>query len=243
MYKNLTESNNTYYPTAVGEFLSGIKEAMPIVLGYMPIGFAYGVMAISAGLNILETVMMSILVYAGSAQFIAVSLIASGTGPGAIIITTFLVNLRHLLMSAALLPYLKRLRIPTLAALSYEITDESFALATTLFKKRKATAPFMAGLQVTSHSTWVLSSLAGAVSGSLLPDVDRFGLDFALPAMFIILLVLQLHTRLHLAVSAIALFCSLLIAHLFPGNWNIITATVIAATLGVLIEGVISNEK
>ncbi len=217
------------------EFLLGAKEALPIVLGYLPIGFAFGVLACNAGLSILETVLMSLFVYAGSAQFIAVGLLSTGGGFGLIVTTTFLVNLRHLLMSAALLPYLRKIPVPALAAIAYQITDESFALSTTVLKKRKATFPFMVGLQATSHSAWISFSLLGALSSSVLTGIDRLGLDFALPAMFIALLVMQLRGAKTIIVGIIALALSLAIVSVLPGNWNIIIATVIAATIGVFI--------
>jgi len=217
------------------EFFSGAKEALPIVLGYLPIGFAFGVLACNAGLSVLETMLMSLFVYAGSAQFIAVGLLCTGAGAGLIVTTTFLVNLRHLLMSAALLPYLRKIPVPALAALAYEITDESFALSTTILKNREPTFPFMAGLQTTAHSSWVLFSFLGALSSSLLTGIDRLGLDFALPAMFIALLVIQLRGIKTAIVGVISLSISLVIVFSLPGNWNIIIATMIAASTGVFI--------
>jgi len=227
--------------SAVHEFFGGVRTAAPIILGYLPIGFAYGIIAVKTGLSTLEAVLMSVLVYAGASQFIAVGLIGTGAEWGTIVVTTFLVNLRHLLMSAALFPRLRRLRPPVLAGLAFELTDETFALAATVFEKRAATAPFLAGLQLTAQFTWVLSSLAGALSGSLFTDVNKFGLDFALPAMFIALLVLQLRSRVHLAAAGIAAASSLLFAHLIPGSLNVILAAVTAATAGVLLEGVMKK--
>ncbi len=236
-------ATNVNIPGSVaGEFLCGAREALPIVLGYVPIGFAYGLIATSTGLQVMETILMSVLVYAGSAQFIAVGLIGTGAEVVTIVTTTFFVNLRHLLMSAALYPHLKKINTSVLAALAYELTDESFAVATATFQKREATAPFLAGLQLTSHLTWVLSSLAGALSGSLLVNVNKTGLDFALPAMFIALLVLQLRSRLHLVVALVAAQCSLMIIRFIPGNWNVILATVAAATAGVLLEGALKRD-
>jgi 4-azaleucine resistance transporter AzlC len=85
----------------------GTKYSLPIAIGYFPLGFAFGVMGREAGLTVLDIVLMSTLVFAGAAQFIAVGLIAAGVEAGAILITTFLVNIRHLLMSTALQPYFK----------------------------------------------------------------------------------------------------------------------------------------
>ena len=106
----------------------GAKRALPIVLGYVPIGFAYGVLAGKSGLSETNTLLMSLIVFAGSAQFIAVGLFASGTGPAAVILTTFVVNLRHMLMAASLAPYLSAWKKRYLAFFSYQLTDETFAL-------------------------------------------------------------------------------------------------------------------
>ena len=104
------------------------------MLGYVPVGFAYGVLARKAGISGINTVLMSLLVYAGSAQLIAVGLFAASTSALSIIITTFVVNLRHLLMASAIAPYLKRWRKYELAAFAYELTDETFAVHSAQFQ-------------------------------------------------------------------------------------------------------------
>jgi len=111
---------------------------MPFVLGYLPIGFAYGVLASKVGLSTLNTVLMSLLVYAGSSQLIGVGLIAAGVHAWGIILTTFMVNLRHLLMAAAISPHLKGWRKAELGAFAFELTDESFAYHSTAFNQGKA---------------------------------------------------------------------------------------------------------
>lgn len=218
------------------EIERGLKSAFPIVLGYLPLGFVYGVLAREAGLDLFTTVLMSVFVYAGSAQFIAVSLLASGAAALSIIFTTFLVNLRHLLMSASLVPYLRRYHPSFLALLSAEITDETFAMAMAHYADHKPSLLYHFTLHLTSHFSWVLASFLGGLSGNLLGDTSRLGFNFALPAMFIILLTLQLKNKKTLLVAGIAGALSVAIALFLPGNWNIILAACLAATIGVAVE-------
>lgn len=229
----------TLPPTSLSNtafLLQGVQAALPIVLGYLPLGFAYGVLAREAGFSLWETVLMSILVYAGSGQFIAVSLFSSGVAAVAIIFTVFLVNLRHLLFSASFAPHLRRFNPAFLALLAAQITDETFAVAISHYSSHKAQLPYHFGLNLTAHSSWVLASLLGGLTGDLIGDPSRYGFNFALPAMFIILLVMQLKDKKTFLVAGLAAAFSITIASIWPGNWNIIVATVLAATLGVIME-------
>ncbi|GEA15661.1 MAG: hypothetical protein PWR22_1399 [Moorella sp. (in: firmicutes)] len=224
-------------PVPVSSLLwQGVRAALPIVLGYLPLGFAYGVLAREAGFNLWETVLMSVLLYAGSGQFIAVSMFGSGVAAAAIIFTVFLVNLRHLLFSASLVPHLRRFRPGALALLAAEITDETFAVAINHYSNHEAHLPYHFGLNLAAHFSWVLASLLGGLAGNLMGDPARFGFNFALPAMFIILLVMQLKDKKTIIVATLAALFSVVFALLWPGSWNIILATVIAATLGVILE-------
>lgn len=191
------------------DFLKGIKGATPIVLGFLPIGLAFGVLAVQAGLSIAEVFLMSLLVYAGSSQFIAVGLIGAGASIGAIIITTFLVNSRHILMSASLAPYMKKISNKLLTIIGFGVTDETFAVAIGEVPQVENKAGYFLGLSITSHLSWVASTVIGAIAGNLIPNPEVLGLHFALPAMFIGLLVLQLSNRLSYLIAAIALVLSL----------------------------------
>ncbi|APC08408.1 AzlC family ABC transporter permease [Neomoorella thermoacetica] len=224
------EENFSFY------FTQGFRAALPIVLGYLPLGFAYGVLAREAGFSLWETVLLSVFLYAGSGQFIAVSLFSNGVALAAIIFTVFLVNLRHLLFSASFVPHLRRFKPAVLALLAAEITDETFAVAISHYADHDPRLPYHFGLHLTAHSSWVLASLLGGLAGNLIGDPARFGFNFALPAMFIILLVMQLKDKKTLLVAGLAAVFSVAIALVWPGNWNIILATVLAATLGVILE-------
>lgn len=216
--------------------LKGIKAASPVVLGYFPIGMAFGVLAVQAGLNVWEVLFMSLMVYAGSSQFIAAGMLGAGASAGAIIATTFLVNSRHLLMSASLAPYVKKIPARWLNIIGFGITDETFAVAMNDVTREEKTAGYFLGLNLTAYASWAASTVVGAAVGNLIPDPQLFGLHFALPAMFIGLLVMQLRDRLSYVIALLAVGLSLFFKLLLPGNWNVILASVITATIGVIIE-------
>ncbi|MFZ5631825.1 MAG: AzlC family ABC transporter permease [Bacillota bacterium] len=117
------------------DFKSGVREGLPLALSIFAYGLVYGVLARQAGLSWYETVLMSAVVFAGSSQFVAVSMIASGYGPGQIILAALLLNLRHLLMGASLAPYLSGVKIWKLAFLAHGLNDESYALTISRFQR------------------------------------------------------------------------------------------------------------
>ncbi len=213
---------------------SGAAAAWPIFLGYVPIGVAFGVLARQAGLEPLHVGAMSILVIAGSSQFIAVSMLDAGAGAAAVTATTFVVNLRHLLMSSALAPHLSGLRHSRLALLAYGITDESFAVNHARFSRGDwHWRPAMVVNQ-TSWIVWTAATMTGAWAGRFIPR-GAFGIDYALIAMFLCLLVLQLRGRRHAFTAALAGVLAVGLSLVLPGNAYIILATVLAATAGTLL--------
>jgi len=218
------------------EFLSGVKAALPIVFGYIPVGMAFGVLAAQIGLTVSEVFFMSLLVYAGSGQFVAVSLMSAGASAVAIIFTTFLVNSRHILMSAALVPHVRNIPRWSLPLISYGITDETFAVAMGEVTKENKGELFFLGLNITSQSFWILSTVIGASIGNIIPDPRAFGLHFAMPAMFIALLIMQIKNKKGILLAMLAIGLSILFKSILPGNWNIILATILTATIGVMIE-------
>lgn len=218
------------------EFIDGMKASIPILLGYIPIGITYGLLAVRSGLSSIETVLMSIIVFAGSAQLISVNMIAVGAGMIPIIMMTFLVNLRHILMSASLSLHFKKTSKSLLSVLGFLITDESFAVSSASIERYEDKGMYFFGLGVSAYLAWIISSLLGAILANILPISNLPALDFVLPAMFIVLLVMQIQRSLDVFVAIISGLCSLLLVYLLPGNWNIILATIIAATIGVVIE-------
>lgn len=223
-------------PTSSGQkfFLtSAWQQALPLILGYTPVGFAYGVLAQKSGLSNVNTILMSLLVYAGSAQLIAVGLFAAWANPLTIVLTTFIVNLRHVLMSAALAPYLKTWSKVSLALFGAQMTDETFALHITRFAQKKPQAQETFSINIIAHSAWVGSTALGLAASTMIKDVRPIGLDFALPAMFIALLMAQIKSAVHFWVAVVAGLISTTLFLCGLTQANVLTATIIAATLGL----------
>jgi 4-azaleucine resistance transporter AzlC len=218
------------------ELFKGIKAAIPIVLGYLPIGLAFGILGSQQGLSVIDIFVMSLFVYAGSSQFIAAAMMASGAEAISIISTTFLVNLRHLLMSASLSPHLKHISTGLQSLIAVGITDETFAVSRSFLNNYKASSGYFMGLHITSHVCWILSTVLGGVFGSKISEATKWGVDFALSAMFIGLLMMQVKSKKDIIVSLCSGALSLFLAINLQGNWNVIIAAVAAATIGVVLE-------
>jgi 4-azaleucine resistance transporter AzlC len=213
-----------------------LTPALPVVLGYIPVGFAYGVLGVNAGISTLNTILMSIIVFAGSAQLMATGFFAQGLNPFSIIITTFVVNLRHLLMSASLSAHMREWKKVEVAGFCYELTDETFAVHSLRFSEGDTSALPAMSINLICQFSWVVGTILGVLAGNLISDVKPFALDYALPAMFIALLILQVHHRKHVIVAIIGAVISIILWKIGITQWNVILATVVGATLGAVIE-------
>lgn len=216
-------------------FKEGLNAGWPICLGYVPIGMAFGVLAQKAGLSAVQIGLMSIMVFAGSAQFIAVSMMTAGASVPAVIATTFVVNLRHLLMSSALAVYLGGAHRGLLALYAYGVTDESFAVNLPRFNTGSWSLSRALVVNHAANLTWFFSTVAGGIGGSFIPE-GALGIDYALIAMFICLLVYQIKHLVHILTSVIAGLTAVGLALIIPGNTYIIIASVTAATAGVIVQ-------
>ena len=219
----------------ISPFKDGLSAGWPICLGYLPIGMAFGVLAQKAGLTPMQIGLMSILVFAGSSQFIAVSMISGGASAAAIITTTFVVNLRHVLMSSALAVYLRSAHRGLLALCAYGVTDESFAVNLPRFHAHNWSLGRALVVNHAANLTWFFSTVAGGIGGRFIPE-GALGIDYALIAMFICLLVYQIRKWIHLLTAVIAGITAVGLALTIPGNTYIVIASMIAATAGVIIQ-------
>lgn len=224
-------------------FKSGAIRSVPIVMGYIPIGLAFGILAANVGLSSSETTSMSIIVYAGSAQLISLSLIENQAGLLTIVMTTFLVNLRHTLMSAALAPHLGHLNRLQQVLFAYELTDESFAIHSRDFKE-EINPPVIRILTTNAlaHLSWIGGSVLGFYTGALFTNLESWGIDYALPAMFIALLAIQLEDKKKYIVAALSMLFSSLLFLQHDGHWYIIAATLAGATAGALLDFLPDNK-
>ncbi len=213
----------------------GAAAAWPICLGYFPIGLALGVLAQKAGLPWWAVAMMSIMVFAGSAQFICVAMVSAGASIPGIILTTFIVNLRHVLMSSALAVYLHGVNRRFLALYSYGVTDESFAVNLTKFRDGNWDRWRALIVNHLANSVWIMATICGALIGQFVPQ-GALGIDYALTGMFICLLVFQLQGRIYIFTGLLAAAISVCWYLLVPGDSYIVCASMAAATIGFLLK-------
>lgn len=209
----------------------GAAAAWPICLGYFPIGLALGVLARQAGLPWWAMAMMSVLVFAGSAQFICVAMLAAGATTPAIILTTFVVNLRHVLMSSALAVYLHGISRRFLTLYAYGVTDESFAVNLTRFRSGHWDHRRALAVNQMANAVWIMATVCGALLGQFVPQ-GALGIDYALTGMFLCLLVFQLQGRIYVLTGLLAAAISVGWYLLIPGDSYIVGASICAATLG-----------
>lgn len=222
------------------KFLSGIKAQTPILLGIIPFGMIYGIGAMEAGLSPAAAIGMSIIVFAGSSQFVAVQLFATATPGLIIILTTFIVNLRHMLYSASVAPYVRHLPRRWKFILPFGLTDEVYAVVISHYRQQdRATLPtsnehwFFLGAGFTLWSSWVSSSIAGVLLGASVPS--SWSLDFALPLTFIALLIPTLEDR-PTVVAALIAGVTAVLAHDLRFNLGLILAVLVGIGAGLLTE-------
>ncbi|AST07837.1 branched-chain amino acid ABC transporter permease [Anoxybacillus flavithermus] len=211
-------------------FRHGIKSGVAIAIGYAPVALTFGLLAKSTGLSIVETTLMSMIVFAGAAQYISLNLLSLGTGPFEIILTTFILNIRHFLMSASLNEKAEHDPLWKKALYAFGITDETFSVAA--MKEGTVSASYMFGLIFISYSSWVINSAIGHIVGAYLPESVQVSLSIALYAMFVGLLIPAVKTErkaLWLAVCAGAINCMLLLWLHVPKGWAIVIATIVSA--------------
>lgn len=235
----------------LASFMRGARLAIPITLGYIPVGFTFGVLAQKAGFSAFESGLMCFLVFAGSSQLIAVNLLLLGIPPINIITTTFVVNARHLLMSAAMSPFLGCWSKKKQLLYAAEMTDETFALNITRFDAQSAKCGMSVevdeaeafGVHTVSHTAWVLGGVLGGVFGGMIADLKPYGLDFALSGMFIALLVPHLKIPRHLAAALVSGVLSIILYMGGIEQWNVLIATATGATVCLVLPMPGKEEK
>ncbi len=240
-------------PTRRGEFLAGCRDELPILLGVAPFGMIYGILALSAGLPAPAAQAMSSVIFAGSAQFITAQLIRDGVPGAVIVLTVFVVNLRHALYSASLAPYLRHLNGWWKALLAYLLTDEAYAVAVTRYARdeepaaagpgslgagpRAAISPwrhwYFLGAGLTLWASWQVSTAVGVFVGAVVPE--RWSLDFTLPLTFIALVFPALRDRAGVAAALTAGLVALLALGL-PFKLGLIAAAAAGIAAGLFAE-------
>ena len=208
-------------------FFRGFSAIAPLWLGVVPFGIVYAVIARDAGLSVVETQALSVFVFAGSAQFSAAGLFATGASAVGIVLTTFLLNVRHVLYGLSLgrRISLDGWRRP---AAAYFLTDEAFGVVAT---KPSPTFSYLLGAELSLFLVWNLATLGGAFLGAAIPDPEKLGLDFVFPLAFLALLLPLIRTRAELVVAVASGILAYVIAQATTSGGVPIVVTGIAGSL------------
>lgn len=217
-------------------FKEALIESMPIVLGYFPIAMAFGLLSKNTSLSLRDTSLLSAIVYAGASQFMALDLISAGVNPPSIVLAIFLLNIRHMMMSASLSVEFKNIPKKFLPLLGGGVTDETFSVVS--FNKDKIDLIYVSTIFLMAYLSWNIGTIAGYFVGEILPESLQASLSIGLYAMFAALLFPEVKkSKNTLAIFFISgiLYAVLYYSKLFASGWDIILAIIIASALGVLI--------
>ena len=230
--------SNTSPSTRRSEFWAGIKATFPLVVGAIPFGIIFGAVAVSGGISPAGAMGMSLMVFAGSAQFVAAGLVASGTGVGVIVLTTLVVNLRHILYGTTLAPHVKDLPQRWLLPLGFWLTDETFLVTVNRYE-RSDSSPykhwFFLGSAVFMYSNWQVCTFLGIIAGQAIPDPRSWGLDFAIIVTFIVMLAPMVKGK-PMAATVMAAGATALLANGLPNKLGLILGAVAGIAAGVAVD-------
>lgn len=213
----------------------GAIDGLPIVVGYFPVAMAFGLLARTTDLTLTDACLFSLIVFAGASQFMALDLIRAGIATVDIILATFLLNLRHMMMSAALAVRLKQVRRGLLPFIAFGVTDESFSVAS--LKAGELTAPYLLALNGVAYGAWAGGTAAGYLVGNVLPSAVQSSLGVGLYALFTAILVPEIRKSsgaLFIALLAGAIYILIGRSGLLSPGWGLIAAIIAAAAVGLV---------
>jgi len=221
-------------PSPAASLARGVKLGLPIFLGYAPVGAAFGLAATSAGFTVVQATACSAMVLAGAGQFIGLAALASGNLVAALV-ATGIVNLRYVLFSATMAPHVHDVPPWNKALLAFTLTDETFAINIADVREGRADRFSMLGVGFISWVGWTAGTLVGALAGGAIGDPSKWGVEFAMPAMFTALLVGQITGKRELIAAGLAAVLALALSAFLPGQWPVVAAAVTAATVMTVV--------
>jgi 4-azaleucine resistance transporter AzlC len=225
--------------SALDEIGRGARACLPVAISVAAYGLVWGVLAGQAGLSLLEVMLMSGFVFAGSSQFVALDLWSSNPAAlpiGALVIAVAIVNLRYVLLTATLRPLFTHAARPGPLALMFLVTDENWALTIGEMNRKRATPLFLLGSGIAMWSVWMASTVTGRLAGSAIADPTAYGLDFAFTATFLALLLGMWRGRSDLVPWLVAAASAILAARLIEGSWSILIGGLAGSLAGALVE-------
>ncbi|WP_022950408.1 AzlC family ABC transporter permease [Leucothrix mucor] len=221
-----------------GLFLQGARDTLPLIVAAIPFGIVYGAMAQAAGLTQWEALGMSLFVFAGSSQFIAVTLLASAAAFPVIAMTVFIVNLRHMLYSASLMQAAKQVPALLRVPMAFWLTDETYAVVANRLRAKQDSGTgfytYYIGSALTMYLNWQLCTWIGVMVGESVPDMTQWGLDIAMVVAFIGIVVPALQHLAHWACAATAAV-SILLTYDWPHQSGLLFSSLLAIAVGILV--------
>lgn len=241
---------NSYYGTTkyrffnetrkeTSDFSRGIKQGIPIALGYIPVSFTFGIMAVNGGIPVWIAILISLTNLTSAGQFAGAGLIIANASLFEITLTTFVINIRYMLMSLSLSQKITQMPLFKKWIMAFGITDETFAVAS--LEKKDVSFAYMMGLISCPYWGWALGTVLGSVTTSILPKALQSSMGIALYAMFIALFVpASKKSKAALVVVIVAIFLSSVLKwapylNQISAGWSIIIATISAATVGAIL--------
>ncbi|MGT2800509.1 AzlC family ABC transporter permease [Streptococcus marmotae] len=228
-----------------GSFVKeGAIDAIPTVLGYASIGLACGIVSVNSGISALEMALMSVFVYAGSAQFVMCAMILAGAPLMSIAVTVFFVNLRHFLLSLHTASMFQKNSLGSNIFIGSFLTDESYGVLLRKQLENPTVSPYwMYGNNLASYTAWVLFTVLGNLIGSFIPNPEGLGLDFALVAMFVGIFAGQLEAMARqiplrkIGWILLSVFCAYMGLVLVTSSYiAVLVATLIGCFVGVMLD-------
>ena len=229
----------------LGEFWAGVRQTVPLIVGAIPFGIIFGTLAQTNGLSFATAIAMSACVFAGSSQFIALGLLGAGSPVGIVVLTTFVVNLRHLLYAVGLVPYVKTLSSGWKIALGFWLTDETFMVAIQRYRQADQSPYkhwFHLGSALSMYGNWQLCTWLGLTLGQSLPNAVNWGLDFAMVGTFIGMTIPYLTTRPMVATVVVA-GTTAVVARSLPHQLGLMVGALAGIIVGVLLENRLASKQ
>lgn len=222
-------------------FIKGFTDTIPLGISVSIYGVVYGVLGAKTGLSIYTILGLSLFVFAGASQIISVQMLAQSCSVFSIVMTIFIVNLRHYLMAASISPHLSKVSNKMKMVNAYFMTDESYAVSYTHFQKDEASPFYFLGSGLNIYLFWGASGVIGYFFGNFIPKELNYIFDFAFVASFIAMLVPMVKDVQTIAVVIASGFLSIIISKNVPGKWYILIASIAASFVGYFINQLVNR--
>ena len=215
------------------QFLRGMRDGVPILFGYIPVSIAFAIAARAAGFTALETQLMSLTVFTGASQMMAVGMWAESATIAAITVASLIVNLRYTIMSTCIMQRMRGGSLGFRSLLAFGVTDESFAVFTSAEESR-CTPIYYGGIAIVGYLSWNFGTFVGALGADFLPAAVTAAFGIALHAMFTCIVAPNLKGNYRLALIVIlAALTNTLLELAGLGTWSMVIATLLSAFVGV----------